>query len=97
MINIKRALGSDRLMKALTGMTIEKFKGLLPTFRNGLQKNKANQKETRERAEGGGRKHTLNDAQSKLFFILFYLKCYPTYDLAGFFSAIGEHVLSDRS
>jgi hypothetical protein len=41
-------------------------------------------KEERKRRLGGGRKHTLSGVVEKLFFILFYLKCYPTFDLAGF-------------
>ncbi len=32
---------------------------------------------------GGGRKARLLGTQEKLFFILFYFKCYPTFDLAG--------------
>ena len=75
-------------MKALTGVTIEEFKSLLATFKASLHKNKTSHKEKRKRAVGGGRKHTLKDAERKLFFILFYLKCYPTYDLAGFFFGV---------
>ena len=37
----------------------------------------------RQRAIGGGRKAKLGSPQEKLFFILFYFKCYPTFDLAG--------------
>jgi hypothetical protein len=37
----------------------------------------------RQRAVGGGRKARLRNPQDKLFYILFYFKCYPTFDLAG--------------
>jgi Helix-turn-helix of DDE superfamily endonuclease len=37
----------------------------------------------RQRAIGGGRKAQLRNPQDKLFYILFYFKCYPTFDLAG--------------
>ncbi|RQH24821.1 transposase family protein [Okeania hirsuta] len=37
----------------------------------------------RVRALGGGRKARLLEAKDKLFFILFYFKCYPTFDVAG--------------
>lgn len=37
----------------------------------------------RLRALGGGRKARLLQASYKLFFILFYFKCYPTFDMAG--------------
>jgi len=83
MLNIKRALRSDRLMKALTGMTIAEFERLLPTFTVGLKKAQVKAKKERKRAIGGGRRHTLKTPTDKLFFILFYLKCYPTFDLAG--------------
>ena len=83
MLNIKRALRSDRLMKALTGMTIAEFERLLPDFTAGLKKTQAKAKKERERAVGGGRRHTLKTPADKLFLILFYLKCYPTFDLAG--------------
>lgn len=83
MLNIKRALHSDRLMKALTGLTIVEFEQLLPDFTAALKKDQAKTKKERKRGEGGGRRHTLKTPTDKLFFILFYLKCYPTYDLAG--------------
>jgi hypothetical protein len=71
-------------MKALTGMTIAEFEGLVITFSAVLKKYQATRKRKRQRAVGGGRKHTLKTAAERLFFILFYLKCYPTMDLAGF-------------
>jgi len=83
MLNIKRALRSDRLMKALIGMPKAEFERLLPDFTAGLKKTQTKTKKERERAIGGGRKHTLRTPSDKLFFILFYLKCYPTFDLAG--------------
>ena len=83
MLNIKRAQRSERLMKALTGLTIDEFERLLPDFSAGLKKAQAKVKKERERAEGGGRRHTLKTSTDRLFFILFYLKCYPTFDLAG--------------
>jgi hypothetical protein len=83
MLNIKRALRSDRLMKALTGMTVAEFERLLPIFSAGLKKAQTKVKKERKRAIGGGRQHTLETAAEKLFFILLYLKCYPTFDLAG--------------
>ena len=85
MLNINRALRSNRLLKALTGMSIAEFNALLPTFGDALAKTRREQKPDRQRAVGGGRKHSLPTVREQLFFILFYLKCYPTFDLAGFF------------
>ena len=83
MLKIKRALRSDRMMKALTGQTMAEFERMLPNFNAGLKKRQAKASKERERAVGGGHRHTLETPVDKLFFILFYLKCYPTFDLAG--------------
>lgn len=37
-----------------------------------------------QRVPGGGRKGSLRTSKDKLFFILVYLKCYPTVDVIGF-------------
>ncbi|MDX1522062.1 MAG: transposase family protein [Anaerolineae bacterium] len=75
-------------MKALTGMTVLEFESLVITFSLVLQKYQATRKKNRTRAVGGGRKHTLTTAAERLFFILFYVKCYPTMDVAAFFFGV---------
>ena len=37
----------------------------------------------RQRRPGGGRKGALSTPELKLFFLLFYLKTYPTFDVLG--------------
>ena len=37
----------------------------------------------RQRSVGGGLLARLRTFEHKLFYILFYFKCYPTFDLAG--------------
>ena len=88
MFKLERAKKSDRIMKALTGMTILEFESLVITFSLVLQKYQATRKKKRQRALGGGRQHTLKTTADRLFFILFYVKCYPTMDLAGFFFGV---------
>ncbi len=90
MFKLERAKKSDRIMKALTGMTIIEFEGLVITFSLVLRKYQATRKPKRKRAVGGGRNHTLTNAAERLFFILFYLKCYPTLDLAGFLFGVDK-------
>lgn len=87
MVNIKIAFKSDRVMKSLTGMTIYEFNSLLISFEKIFQANKKiiNKQKKRKRKEGAGPKHTLDTIEKKLFFVLFYIKCYPTLDLAGFY------------
>ncbi len=76
MFKLERAKKSDRTMKALTGLTVIEFESLIITFSQVLQKYQATRKKKRKRAIGGGRKHTLKTAADRLFFILFYVKCY---------------------
>lgn len=81
MLNIERALNDERLLRALSGMNRPAFEQLLIAFDSTYQEIQLNQ--PRIRAIGGGRKAQLKTAQDKLFFILFYFKCYPTFDVAG--------------
>jgi hypothetical protein len=82
MLNIKRALKQDRLLRALTGLNLQAFEVLLAAFTLIYEEQQA-LKPRRQRDIGGGRKAKLLSPQEKLFFILFYFKCYPTFDLAG--------------
>lgn len=81
MLDIERALKQDRLLGALTGLNRKAFDALLPTKREIYEQTRSSQ--PRQRAVGGGRKARLHRTQDKLFFILFYFKCYPTFDVAG--------------
>ena len=82
MLDIKRASKNDRLMRALTGLNRTAFDALLPSFSIAYEEAHPVSK-TRQRAPGGGRKANLAQVSEKLFFVLFYFKCYPTFDLAG--------------
>jgi hypothetical protein len=87
MINIQRAMKSNRVLKSLTGLSIEKFKELAKYFEIILIEDVAKRRKSvknRIRAAGGGNKHTLSSVEDKLFYILFYTKVYPTFDMAGF-------------
>lgn len=81
MLDIQRVLNQDRLLRALTGLNRKAFEELLLTFSPVYEQSR--QTQPRQRAVGGGRKARLYGTQEKLFFILFYYKCYPTFDLAG--------------
>lgn len=81
-MNIKLAFTNERLLKGTTGVTEVEFNSLLATF--GKLWHEAQARKDRHRAIGGGRKGVLIGVAEKLFFILFYLKIYPTCDLASF-------------
>jgi hypothetical protein len=81
LINIKKLLTRERQLKALIGMSIKQFYLLHEQFSkiyNAIQESKP-----RKRSMGGGRKGKIKDTESKLLFILMYIKVYPTFDLAG--------------
>lgn len=88
-MDISRAIGNDRLMKSVTGMSAKEFESLAEDFERELEREmrlqyaEAVEKGKRERKYGGGRNGRLKTVCEKLFFTLFYFKCYPTFDLLG--------------
>lgn len=91
MMNIDKILQNKRLTLALTGLTPQEFSDLLPLFAKAIkdkaQYEYAKNRKHRVRKPGGGRKGKLKTAADKLFFILFYFKCYPSYDVLTFLYA----------
>lgn len=73
---------SNRVMKAMTGLSLYEFEQLVPAFEQELYLYKLTAS-GRIRKPGGGIKGHLPDARAKLFFILFYIKTYPTFDVLG--------------
>ena len=84
MLRIDHALRSDRVLKALTGLSIVEFIDLTARFEAVLDhRPRPHPAKKRQRQPGGGRKPRLSSAADTLFFILFYVKFYPTFDVAG--------------
>jgi DDE superfamily endonuclease/Helix-turn-helix of DDE superfamily endonuclease len=81
MLNIGRAVQSPRALQALTGVSGAEFEQLERRFAAVVKEQRA--KRHYRRLPGAGRRHTLRTLRAKLFFLLFYLKCYPTFDVAG--------------
>lgn len=79
MINLEKILKQDRQIRATTGLNRQAFEALLPSFEEAYQQKLMNKR--RWRTIGGGRKATLKTSADKLFFILMYCKCYPTFDV----------------
>jgi hypothetical protein len=79
---------NDRQFKALTGMARREFEQFLPTFTDAYEELRQEayeaQQATRQRKPGGGPKGKLPEMSQKLFFILYYWKVYPCYDVLGF-------------
>ncbi|UBF26980.1 transposase [Kovacikia minuta CCNUW1] len=81
MLNLERILWDDRLLRAMTGLNRKAFENLLVSFSEAYQESRSTPEVERKRALGGGRKATLRTSRDKLFYILLYCKCYPTFDL----------------
>jgi len=79
---------NDRQFKALTGMSRAEFEQFLPTFAEAYEELQQEayeaQQATRRRKPGGGPHGKLPAMSQKLFFILYYWKVYPGYDVLGF-------------
>ncbi len=82
MIKLKRAVKSNATLKALTGLKIKQFKILATLFEIEL---KRSFEELRNVRLNRGREFVLKSSEEKLFFILFYMKCYPTFEVCGLF------------
>jgi DDE superfamily endonuclease/Helix-turn-helix of DDE superfamily endonuclease len=89
-MNIRAALRTDRMCKALTGLTVREFTTLLVDFSWNYTEIEAKKKTKRKRKIGGGAKGILETMDDKFFYSLFYLKTYPTFDVASFYVGFGR-------
>jgi len=82
-MNLATLSRSPRAMKAMTGLSYDEFTNLVPLFKAAYIAMKL-ENPKRVRAVGGGRPGRLPTYEAKLFFVLFYAKNYPTFDVLGF-------------
>lgn len=78
------ALRTDRMCKALTGLKVSEFTDLIDDFSWNYNEYEAKRKKDRQRKVGGGRNSKIETIEEKLFYILWYMKTYPTFDVASF-------------
>jgi len=71
------------MCKALTGLSVNEFENLVADFSWNYHEFEAKRKPDRLRRLGGGRHACLRGVEDKLFYVLWYLKTYPTFDLAA--------------
>ena len=81
---IASALRTNRMCKALTGLTVSEFNSLAIDFEWNYKEFEAKRKKNRERKIGGGRNSKIETVKEKLFYVLWYMKTYPTFDVASF-------------
>lgn len=75
----------ERQLKALTGLSQEKFTALAAAFARvyEAEQQDAYARGARQRRPGAGQKGRLPNAEAKLLFVLYYFKNYPTFDVLG--------------
>jgi hypothetical protein len=79
----------DRILRATIGLSASEFNQLAQSFGPEIEKegwcryDRGFEQGTRKRKPGGGRIGNLRSSTEKSFFILFYFKCYPTFDVLG--------------
>jgi len=78
------ALRTDRMCKALTGLSVHEFTDFIGDFTYYYHEHEAKRKKNRERKLGAGRNSKIETIEEKLFYILWYMKTYPTFDVASF-------------
>ena len=86
-MDMERVLSKPRLLRALTSLEAAEFARLLAAFEWSVQARRAAFNrfgEKRRRAPGAtGNAGALPTAQARLFFVLFYFKCYPLQEVMG--------------
>lgn len=88
------AITDDRIVASLIGMPKAKFTALIQAFESAAVEidQERVQKGEIKQVKQGGPKSYLDSSEKKLFFILYYLKTYPTFDVLGFhFGFSGGH------
>jgi len=88
-----------RLFQNFTGISLEAFAQLLPSFADAYEADLDERDEaretTRQRQRGGGRTAAIPTIEDKLVFILFYFRYYPTQILQGFLFGMSQPQAND--
>lgn len=88
-------LKDPRTSKAHTGLTKEEFDVLLPVFATLYTEMRAKETKAIVRKPGWWRSSKLGTIEQKLFFILWYMKTNPKYDIAGVAWGVDKSTISD--
>jgi hypothetical protein len=81
---ISEKIKTERQLRAITGLSYTQFSILLPVFAQHIENAVQDKYKNKDRKIGSGKKGDIETPTEKLLLILFYLKCYPTFDVLGF-------------
>lgn len=99
MITYERLAKKPRLFQNFTGLRLEAFAHMLPSFGDCYEADLDERDEAREtarrRGRGGGRISAIPSMADKLVFILFYFRHYPMQSLQGFLFNMSQPQASD--
>jgi len=81
--DISEKFRNERQLKAVTGLSLKQFSMLLVIFEEIINAEKEENKAGKIKPNNG-KTGILKTPANKLLFLLYYLKCYPTFDQLGF-------------
>lgn len=96
-MNIERVFGKPRLLRALTSLEAGEFERLLGAVEAIWQAQRGERThagQARRRRAGAGQKGALKTGRQKLFFVLFYFKCYPLQEVMGVLFGLSQGQVS---
>jgi IS5 family transposase len=98
-ITYEKLAKNPRLFQTFTGLRLEAFAQILPSFSDCYEADLAERDEAREesrqRERGGGRISAIPSMADKLVFILFYFRHYPMQTLQGFLFNMSQPQAND--
>ena len=96
-MDIERVFRKPRLLRTLTTLDPGEFERLLAAFETVWQTRRHGQNyagQVRQRQPGAGHKGTFATARTKLFFVLFYFKCYPLQEVMSMLFGVSQGQVS---
>lgn len=96
-MDIERIFRKPKLLRSLTTLDAGEFERLAAAFEAAWQAQRAAHTfdgQKRRRKVGGGDKSKLPGTREKLFFLLFYFKCYPLQEVMGTFFGLSQGQVS---
>ena len=96
-MDMARVFRKPKLLRTLTTLDAGEFERLLAAFDAAWQAQRAGCNyagEQRRRAVGAGHKGTLATSRAKLFFVLFYFKCYPLQEVMAVLFGLSQGQVS---
>ena len=96
-MDMERVFRKPKLLRTLTTLDPGEFERLLAAFAAAWQAQRGERThdgQTRQRKPGGGFKGTFKTSREKLFFVLFYFKCYPLQEVMSVLFGVSQGQVS---